>query len=134
MELKEPEIFSKRIPVTAEDIDELNHVNNVTYLQWVQDLAQEHWLSRATPDLLKFKWVALNHFIEYKRPAFIGDIILGKTFIGKTEGVRCDRFAEFYKEDQLIVKARSQWCMVEEATLKPVRVPSEMYKLFLKKG
>lgn len=75
----------------------------------------------------------MNHFIEYKRPAFIGDIILGKTFIGKTEGVRCDRFAEFYKDDQLIVKARSQWCMVEEATLKPVRVPPGMFELFLKK-
>jgi acyl-CoA thioester hydrolase len=133
MDLKEPEIFCKIIKVTPEDIDELNHVNNVIYLQWVQDLAHEHWVSRATPDLLKFKWVALNHFIEYKRPAFIGDIILGKTFIGKTEGVRCDRFAEFYKDDQLIVKARSQWCMVEEATLKPVRVPHGMYELFLKK-
>lgn len=54
MELKEPEVFCKNILVAANDIDELKHVNNVTYLRWVQDLAHEHWLSRATPDLLKF--------------------------------------------------------------------------------
>lgn len=132
MHFSEPEDYIKEITVKANDIDELKHVNNITYLQWVQDLANEHWLSRATPDVLKFKWVALNHYIEYKRPAFIGDLIIGKTYIGKTEGVRCERFAEFYKGEQILVKARSEWCMVEEATLKPVRVPKDMYKLFMK--
>ncbi|CAN5577472.1 hypothetical protein BH23BAC1_BH23BAC1_46870 [soil metagenome] len=133
MELKEPEVFCKNILVATNDIDELKHFNNVTYLRWVQDLAQKHWLARATPDLLKYKWVALNHFIEYKRSAFLGDTIIGKTFIGKMEGVRCDRIAEFYKNDQIIVKARSQWCMVEASTLKPIRIHPEMYKLFMKK-
>ena len=26
--------------VTAKDLDELNHVNNVRYVQWVQDMCQ----------------------------------------------------------------------------------------------
>ncbi|UII32735.1 thioesterase [Fulvivirga ulvae] len=126
----EPEIFRTEIIVKEDDIDDLKHVNNVTYLEWVQHLAHRHWQARATPELMRYKWVALNHFIEYKRPAFIGDKIEATTFIGKTEGVRCERFAEFYKDGQLLAKSRSEWCMVEGESLKPVRVPAEMYKLF----
>ncbi|MBL6445443.1 acyl-CoA thioesterase [Fulvivirga sp. 29W222] len=126
----EPEIFKHEIIVQENHIDDLKHVNNVTYLDWVQHLAHQHWIARATPELLKYKWVVLNHFIEYKRPAFLGEKILATTFIGKTEGVRCERFAEFYKNGQLLAKARSEWCMIEGETLKPVRVPEDMYKLF----
>lgn len=125
-----PEFFKIEIVVEEHHIDDLKHVNNVTYLEWVQHLANQHWLARATPELLKYKWVVLNHYIEYKRPAFLGDTITAGTFIGKTQGVRCERFAEFYKDDQLLAKARSEWCMVEGESLKPVRVPENMYQLF----
>ncbi|GAA0890845.1 hypothetical protein GCM10009122_05240 [Fulvivirga kasyanovii] len=125
-----PEVFKIEIVVEEAHIDDLKHVNNVTYMEWVQHLANQHWLARATPELMQYKWVVLNHFIEYRRPAFLGDTIEAITFIGKTEGVRCERFAEFYKNGQLLAKARSEWCMVEGESLKPVRVPADMYKQF----
>ena len=37
-----PEIFELPITVLASDIDQLGHVNNVTYLRWVQDAAVAH--------------------------------------------------------------------------------------------
>jgi acyl-CoA thioester hydrolase len=42
-------------------------VNNVVYLQWVQDVAEQHW-NESTDSALREKlaWVVVNHFIEYK--------------------------------------------------------------------
>ncbi|MCJ7756968.1 MAG: thioesterase, partial [Gillisia sp.] len=34
-----PEIYEIGIKVTKEDLDELQHVNNVRYVQWIQDIA-----------------------------------------------------------------------------------------------
>ena len=35
--------FEIEMIVSEKDIDHLNHVNNVVYLQWVQDIATKHW-------------------------------------------------------------------------------------------
>ncbi|MDO9039698.1 MAG: thioesterase, partial [Lutibacter sp.] len=35
--------FSHTLIVKQNDLDALNHVNNVTYLQWVQNVAEKHW-------------------------------------------------------------------------------------------
>jgi acyl-CoA thioester hydrolase len=51
-------IFQADIIVKQADLDELNHVNNVVYLQWVQDVAAAHWRSLASPEILdKYFWV-----------------------------------------------------------------------------
>jgi acyl-CoA thioester hydrolase len=42
--------FKYQIKVTQADLDELRHVNNVRYLQWVQDVAEAHWLLKAAPE------------------------------------------------------------------------------------
>ena len=59
----------KMIVVKPADIDELDHVNNVVYLSWVQDIAKEHWQIRASQEIInQYKWVVVNHNITYKKP------------------------------------------------------------------
>ena len=36
--------------VRESDLDKQQHVNNVQYVQWVQDIAEAHWEARATPE------------------------------------------------------------------------------------
>ena len=68
------QIFEKTITVSKDDIDDLNHVNNVRYVQWIQDIAKEHWLTYVTKDILEaYSWFLVNHFIEYKSQALLGD-------------------------------------------------------------
>ena len=58
------ESFEKLIKVTKEDLDELQHVNNVRYVQWVQDAAEAHWMSKASAQILEhYFWVMVR--IEY---------------------------------------------------------------------
>ncbi len=127
-----PDIFEKRITVCPEHLDALNHVNNVVFLQWVQELADNHWFSKSTDEFNKvYAWVVLDHFIEYKRQAFLGDILTAKTFIEKNEGVRSIRMVEFFKDDKLVVRAKTNWCLIDRKRGRPMRVPKEITALFI---
>ena len=35
------ESYEKRIRVSENDLDELKHVNNVRYVQWIQDISKD---------------------------------------------------------------------------------------------
>ncbi len=127
------QIFEKTITVSTEDIDDLNHVNNVRYVQWVQDIAKEHWLTYATLDLLEtYSWFLVNHFIEYKSQALLGDKLLLKTFVPKVEGVSTIRHVEIInvKTNQLIVSSKAKWCLIDTKTQRPTRITPELAELF----
>lgn len=123
----------KLITVTQDDLDHLNHVNNVRYVQWVQDIAEEHWTSKITPEIAStYFWVLLKHSIEYKHPALLGDVIVLKTFILKSEGVTSLRKVEMYHQEsgKLLVASETKWCFMSKSHLKPARITPEINALF----
>ena len=125
------EIFEKTITVEPDHIDIQQHVNNVVYLQWVQDIAGEHWLSKSDPAFNETHfWVVLNHFIEYKGQAFLGDSLTIRTFVERNEGVRSVRIVEIFKADKLITRARTEWVLMNRERNRPVRVPEAVDRLF----
>lgn len=127
-------MYSKIKTVPEDAIDELGHVNNVKYLQWVLEVSERHW-SSTVPLAIREKvyWVVLNHFIEYKNPAFLNDTLVLKTWVTKMEGVRSERHVEIKrkKDDKIIVKAKTLWCLVDSKTLRPKRITSEIKIGFL---
>jgi len=126
-------IFEKTITVSKEDIDDLNHVNNVCYVQWVQDIAKEHWLTYATKDILDtYSWFLVNHFIEYKNQALLGDKLLIKTYVPKVEGVSTTRHVEIInvETNKLIVKSKAKWCLIDNKAQRPTRITPEIATLF----
>jgi len=84
------QVFKQERTVIKEDLDDLEHVNNVRYVQWIQDIAKAHWESK-TDEVLntRFFWVVTEHHIKYKSPAKLDDIIEIKTYVTKSEGVTC---------------------------------------------
>ena len=128
-----PEIFEQRIVVTEEHLDEMNHVNNVQYLQWVQEIAKAHWEKRAKTEWReKYAWVALSHNIEYKKPAVLGDELLLQTHVHEFAGVKSHRFVRIRnaKSGDLLTQCATWWCMLNKNTLRPKRVSSEMVESF----
>ncbi|WP_298953846.1 thioesterase family protein [uncultured Nonlabens sp.] len=125
-------VFEKKRTVAIEEIDDLDHVNNVVYVQWANDIATEHWTTVATPEMLdNFDWVMLKHCIEYKKAAVLGDKILIKTQVGRATNVRYERFIEIYKEStmDLLVTTTSDWCAIDKNG-RPVKISQEMRDLF----
>ncbi len=37
-------VHIKEILITKEHLDQMNHVNNVQYVHWVEEMAKEHWV------------------------------------------------------------------------------------------
>ncbi|WP_296313169.1 acyl-CoA thioesterase [Winogradskyella sp. UBA3174] len=127
------QIFKKTITVSKKDLDDLNHVNNVRYVQWVQDIAKEHWLTYVSKEILNtYSWFLVNHFIEYKSQALLGDKLLIKTFVPKVEGVSTIRHVEITnaKTEQLIVSSKAKWCLIDSQTQRPSRITNEIAELF----
>ena len=125
------QIFEKLFTVTQDDLDELNHVNNVRYVQWVNDIAKEHWTQNASKNILKdFFWVLLSHHIQYKNPAVLNDIVKLKTYVIKAEGVTSIRIVEMYHNKKLLAKSETNWCLMDFKTLRPTRINSEIANLF----
>ncbi len=131
--MKEPIVFEMEIMVQPEHLDEMNHVNNVQYLHWVQDVAKAHWEHAAnTKWLTDFAWVALSHHIEYKKPAFLGDTLVVRTHVHDFGGVKSHRLVRIVNKatEALVVQASTQWCLIKRDTFKPTRVPNEMIAPF----
>ncbi|WP_442266601.1 acyl-CoA thioesterase [Tenacibaculum sp. ZS6-P6] len=123
-------IFTTNRVVASEEIDNLNHVNNVVYVQWVQDIATLHW-----QHLVKGKnadhliWVLVKHEIDYIGQAVLNDEITLKTWVGETKGVKSIRHVEIFKEDKLLVKSKTTWCLVNNETLRPARITEDVFNL-----
>ena len=112
----------------------MDHVNNVVYLQWVQDIAQAHWLQEASKEEIENNaWVVSRHEIDYKRPALLGDEILVTTWVDKAEGVTTLRKTEMRHKNtgDLLIKAQTKWCLVDPITNRPKRLTDALRKLFL---
>jgi acyl-CoA thioester hydrolase len=124
------DIFELKIKVTSEYIDDLNHVNNVVYVQWMDQVAFEHWefLTQNDP-LPQYIWVVLKHEVDYLKQAVLGDIITIKTWVGETKGFKSERLMEFYKNNQLLVKAKTVWGMLDAENYKPSRIRENVLKV-----
>ena len=126
--------FELAFEALPEHIDELGHVNNAVWVQWIQHIAVAHWQSVADPahDAAYF-WVVTRHEIDYLRAAFEGDQLTGRTWVGDApKGARFDRLMSFTGADgKDHVRARTTWAMIDKATGRPARVPREVVENFL---
>jgi len=128
-----PDAFELPLSVQAADIDEMGHVNNVTYLRWVQDVAVAHWKALApAADQARLAWIVLHHEIDYKQAAYLGDNIVARTWVGAASRVRFERYTEILRapDRSLLAKARSVWCPIDVETRKPVNVSAELRVCF----
>ncbi|MBE7630141.1 acyl-CoA thioesterase [Tenacibaculum piscium] len=122
--------YEKKYTVTANEIDEYHHVNNVVYVQWMQEVSINHWLllikKVPKPD---YVWFVIRHEIDYKSQAVLGDEITVKTWVGNTSGIKSIRHFEMYKGTDLVVKSQTTFCLLDATSQKPRRITKEVTNL-----
>ena len=126
-------MFEIPLAILPEDIDDMQHVNNVVYLRWVQDVAIAHWRANATPVLQhEYGWVATRHEIDYKQAALPGDTIIARTWIGAIDSRRFERFTEIVRstDSHVLTKARTLWCLLSRSTGRVTRIPPALRACF----
>jgi acyl-CoA thioester hydrolase len=123
--------FTYSFKVSKNEIDELNHVNNLIYIRWALDAAQKHWDFLSSNEMNnKYVWVVLRHEIDYMASAKLNDEILIKTWVEKSVGVKSERIVEIKCGEKQLVKATTTWCLLDIKTMKPNRIPLEIIDLF----
>lgn len=125
--------FELPIHVEEADIDELGHVNNVTYLRWVQEAALAHWTAVApVAERARLFWIVLRHEIDYRQAAHLGDAILARTWVGTATRLRFERHTEIVRarDGCVLARARTLWCPIDAGTRKPVPVTAEVRARF----
>jgi acyl-CoA thioester hydrolase len=130
-------VFELTFTAEAGHIDELGHVNNAVWVQWMERVAVAHWEAVAhAAHKQAYFWVVVRHEIDYLRAAHEGDRIVARTWVGDApKGARFDRFVEFTGADgKLCVRARTDWAIIDKAMGRPIRVPSEVVAPFLEQS
>jgi acyl-CoA thioester hydrolase len=127
-------IFELVFTAGPEHIDELGHVNNAVWVQWMEQVAVTHWRSVAKAEHQDaYFWVVVRHEIDYLRGVVEGETIVARTWAGETpQGAKFDRHMEFVGQDgKPRVRARSWWAIIDKAAGRPIRVPAEVVAPFM---
>ena len=128
-------IYTYELTVPVAALDGNGHVNNVNYVQWMQEAAIRHYESiGGLPPTLAAgaTWVVRSHRIEYLRPAFEGECIEVRTWVVNIRRARSLRRYRFIRKSdgKLLVKGETDWVFVDAATGAPRLIPDEIAGLF----
>lgn len=127
-------IFRHKFVVPNDAIDRNGHVNNVVYIQWMQDVAIRH--SEATGGTSAMQdaggsWVVRSHQIEYLSPAFAGDEIEIITWVANLRRVKSLRRYKFIRlsDDRLLATGETNWVFVN-SNGRPQAIPENVKSCF----
>lgn len=121
-------IFDLNIRVLPEHIDLLGHVNNVLYVQWMQDVATAHieqlGLGLAQYLQLKHAMVAVEHHVQYRKAAFEGEDIILRTWLDDLNTLYSFRQYVFYrpKDQSILFVGQTKWACIEIESGRPKRM------------
>lgn len=134
--------FSLDLTVQAADIDEFDHVNNVVYVRWIQDVSSAHWEHIApAPIRSAIFWVVVRHEIDYLRQARLGDHLVLRTWLGpQREDGLFERFTHVSRTNQsataahggvTLARGRTIWCPIDASNGRRLReLPDEATRAF----
>lgn len=117
-----------------EHIDELGHVNNAVWVNWIQDIATAHWSAVASSEHQDaFVWVVTRHEIDYRGNILAGESVMAETFIPEPPtGARFDRRVDFRNAaGKIIVSAKTTWAIIDRTSGRILRVPKDVAAPFL---
>ncbi|MDQ2877795.1 MAG: acyl-CoA thioesterase [Pseudomonadota bacterium] len=131
-----PEFAVHRFPVRIDitDIDFMGHVNNASYLKWVQDAVVSHWQRFAPAEALAtHAWVALKHEITYRKPTFLDDDVIATVLLEKVQGARAFYETIIRRGEDVLAEVKSSWCCLDAETLRPARLARDVIERFFKR-
>lgn len=145
--------------VRFHEVDGLGHVNNASYLNYMEQAAIDHALFVGL-DLGRLQtlggiFVARRHEIDFWRSALAGELLKIVTWLDAARGARINRHYLIYRDssvrppsnvfgeltsfpeglasDSLLVSATTEWVFVSSSG-RPRRIPEEIHSAFNARG
>ena len=129
-------IFEFEREVSPEEIDELGHMNNQVYLEWLMDAATRHSdaVGWDLPRLVKMGegWVVRRHEIDYLFPVKQGETVRMRTWVETAERASSERYYELNRssDGKPVCRGRTMWVWINYKTGRPSRIPAAVIKDF----
>lgn len=125
-------IFTYSFTIPESVIDENGHVNNVAFVQWMQEAAIHHGEALDYKQPENTGWFVREHRVEYLLPAFLGEELEVHAWLSEIKRVRLHRRYEFIRKSdgKVIVKGETDWVYVDAITGRPIAIPAEVGELF----
>lgn len=128
-------IFRDEFTVPESAIDGNGHVNNVAFVQWMQDVAIRHFDAiggRAAMEAAGGAWVVRSHQVEYLDPTFAGERVQVLTWVANFNRALSLRRYRFLRasDGKLLVRGETLWVFVSTRTRRPLRIPEDLRRVF----
>lgn len=129
-----PSPFQCDIEISCEQSsNEVNHVNNIEYLRWIDKASQLHcnacgW-SRTRLLHDGVMWFVARHEIDYRSEATSADCLRLTTWVDDVRRVKSWRTTFIHaldEEPRIVCKCKTLWVLVDIQSRKPKTVPLEM--------
>ena len=144
-------VFSMEVRAEAADIDDLDHVSNLVYVRWVQQVAEAH-STAVGYDFEAYRklgavFVVRRHEVDYLRSAVLGDRIGLRTWVESWKAASSIRVTSIVRlggpsdtstdatgDENVVELARSRttWALVSLDSGRPVRIPPELSDRFVR--
>ena len=126
------------LPVSVADahIDLMRHVNNVHYLQWLEDVAWDHSIALGMSPRdyarLGHGMVVRRHELDYLVPALLGDRVLLATWIVGLDKLSLHRRYQFVRERDgaTLFRGATHFVCVEIESGRVRRMPPEFTQVY----
>ena len=123
--------------VQEQHIDPNKHLNNIVYVQWMQEIAIAH-SDRCGWSTQKYHqnqctWFAKSHFINYIFPGCLNDNINLETWVDNIK--KCSSLRKYHFSNQhgkCIAQAETQWVFIDIITGRPKSIPQNIKQAFTK--
>jgi acyl-CoA thioester hydrolase len=131
-----PGIFTMQRRVEWRDIDGAQHVNNATYLNYMEECgilaAQAVGWSMGRMRGEGYAIVARRHQIEYRQQAKLGEELAISTYLSDVRRSTATRHYIMTRAEDgaLIAQARTLWVLIDLETNSPLRIPATFYDDF----
>lgn len=134
-EIAHPRARFFEVPVGTDNLSStIAHVDNVTYLRWIDRIAEmagdalgHSRKALAEQDRM---WFVGRHEIDYLAETFAGDAVRAATWIHDARKTGCRRDTLLWRETEcgldLIARARTTWVWIDLARRRPCRMPQDV--------
>lgn len=133
-ETEHPHPFQCTITILSHQTsNEVEHVNNIEYLRWIDKAAQLHsdacgW-ERAALLEANVMWFVARHEIDYRSESTPSDKLLLTTWVDDVRRVKSWRTTYIHSlldVPRVVCACKTLWVLVDLETRKPTAIPTKM--------
>ena len=134
--LKREGTYRQNFSVPGDVVDQNGHVNNVVYVQWMQDIAVLHSAAAGCTEATQeagATWVVRSHRIEYLSPAFAGDVVEALTWVVNfRRAISLRRYRFVRKTDaRILARGETEWVFIDAKSGRPRTIPEVVARSFV---